>query len=165
MSILQQLITKALLASIILLSIQTTMEAQSTSPVKDIVIVHGAFADGSGWEAAYTILTKRGYSVAVVQNPLSSLEEDVEAATRAIDRESGPVVLVGHSWGGTVITQANAHPKVAKLVYIAAPFLRKHIGLVATNVKDVAITDSGHWVVQEQTDQVLTAMKDFYLAQ
>jgi pimeloyl-ACP methyl ester carboxylesterase len=119
MNPLQTFITKIFLTSIILLSIQTTMEAQST-PVKDIVIVHGAFADGSGWEAVYTLLTKRGYSVSVVQNPLSSLEDDVEAATRAIDKKSGPVVLVGHSWGGTVITQTGVHPKVAKLVYVAA---------------------------------------------
>lgn len=119
MNPLQRLITKIFLTSIILLSIQTTMNAQST-PVKDIVIVHGAFADGSGWEAVYALLTTRGYSVTVVQNPLSSLEDDVEAATRAIDKKTGPVVLVGHSWGGTVITQAGVHPKVSKLVYVAA---------------------------------------------
>jgi pimeloyl-ACP methyl ester carboxylesterase len=120
MNTLQSLITKILLVSITLISSQSPMQAQSTSAVKDIVIVHGAFADGSGWEAVYNILTKRGYSVTVVQNPLSSLEDDVEAATRAIDKKSGPVVLVGHSWGGTVITQTGVHAKVASLVYVAA---------------------------------------------
>lgn len=93
--------------------------AQST--VKNVVLVHGAFADGSGWEGVYKILTAKGYNVTVVQNPLSGgLEEDVEAVTRALDKQDGPTVLVGHSWGGTVITQAGVHPKVASLVYVAA---------------------------------------------
>lgn len=108
------------LAGIMLTLTATPMQAQSNSPVKNIVIVHGAFADGSGWEAVYTILKSHGYDVTVVQNPLSSLEDDVEAATRAIDKKSGRVVLVGHSWGGTVITQAGVHAKVASLVYVAA---------------------------------------------
>jgi len=94
--------------------------AQHDSTVKNIVIVHGAFADGSGWENVYTILKAHGYNVTMVQNPLSSLEDDVAAAQRAIDKQDGPVVLVGHSWGGTVITQAGNHDKVASLVYVAA---------------------------------------------
>jgi pimeloyl-ACP methyl ester carboxylesterase len=89
-------------------------------PVKNIVIVHGAFADGSGWKAVYTILTKKGYHVTIVQNPLTSLNDDVEATNRILDQQDGPTVLVGHSWGGTVITQAGVHPKVLSLVYVAA---------------------------------------------
>ena len=92
-------------------------EAQS---IKNIVLVHGAFADGSGWRALYDILTKKGFHVTVVQNPLSSLEDDVAATKLALDKQDGPTVLVGHSWGGVVITQAGDHPKVAALVYVAA---------------------------------------------
>lgn len=88
--------------------------------VKNIVLVHGAFADGSGWEAVYKILKSRGYNVTVVQNPLSSLEDDVAATKLALDKQDGPAVLVGHSWGGSVITQAGNSPKVVSLVYVAA---------------------------------------------
>src|SRR5882672_11455574 len=85
-----------------------------------IVLVHGAFADGSGWKALYKILTKQGYEVTVVQNPLTSLEDDVAATNVVLDKQDGPVVLAGHSWGGAVITEAGNHPKVEALVYIAA---------------------------------------------
>jgi len=88
--------------------------------IKNVVLVHGAFADGSGWRALWEILTKRGYEVSVVQNPLTSLEDDVAAANVVLDNQNGPTVLVGHSWGGAVITQAGNHPKVASLVYVAA---------------------------------------------
>lgn len=94
--------------------------AQSVSSIKNIVIVHGAFADASGWEEVYKILTKKGYQVSMVQNPLSSLEDDVAATEKVLDKQDGPVILVGHSWGGAVITQAGTHPKVAALVYVAA---------------------------------------------
>jgi len=94
--------------------------AQPASAVKNIVIVHGAFADGSGWENVFAILKAHGYNVTMVQNPLTSLEDDVAAAQRVIDKQDGPVVLVGHSWGGTVITQAGNNDKVASLVYVAA---------------------------------------------
>lgn len=94
--------------------------AQTTPKVKNIVIVHGAFADGSGFKAVYDILSKQGYNVSVVQNPLSSLQDDVDAANRIIDKQDGPVILVGHSWGGSVITQAGNNPKVVALVYVAA---------------------------------------------
>lgn len=94
--------------------------AQTKVAAKNIVMVHGAFADASGWENVYKILSSRGYNVTMVQNPLSSLEDDVAATTRIIDKQDGPVVLVGHSWGGTVITQAGVSPKVASLVYVAA---------------------------------------------
>lgn len=87
---------------------------------KNIVFVHGAFADGSGYEKIYRILTKKGYHVSIVQNPLSSLKDDVDATTHILDKQDGPTILVGHSWGGTVITEAGVHPKVVALVYIAA---------------------------------------------
>src|SRR6187402_3264311 len=86
--------------------------------VNNIVIVHGAFADGSGWEDIYKILTKKGYHLTIVQNPLTSLEDDVAATNYALARQDGPVILVGHSWGGTVITQAGVAEKVIRLVYI-----------------------------------------------
>jgi len=74
--------------------------------VRNVVLVHGAFADGSGWKGVYDNLTKRGYRVTIVQNPLTSLADDVAATARALERQDGPVILVGHSWGGTVITEA-----------------------------------------------------------
>ena len=88
--------------------------------VKNVVLVHGAFADGSGWKALYEILTKKGYNVTVVQNPLSSLEDDAAATKVVLDKQDGPTILVGHSWGGAVITEAGNHPNVAALVYVAA---------------------------------------------
>jgi pimeloyl-ACP methyl ester carboxylesterase len=88
--------------------------------VKNVVLVHGAFADGSGWRGVYDELVSRGYRVTIVQNPLTSLADDVAATTRALDRQDGPAVLVGHSWGGTVITEAGVHPKVSSLVYVSA---------------------------------------------
>lgn len=88
--------------------------------VKNVVLVHGAFADGSGWRGVYENLTARGYTVTVVQNPLTSLEDDVAATTRVLSRQDGPTILVGHSWGGTVITEAGVHPNVAGLVYVSA---------------------------------------------
>jgi pimeloyl-ACP methyl ester carboxylesterase len=91
-----------------------------TTGIKNIVIVHGAFADASGWEAVYKILVKDGYKVTLVQNPTSSLAEDVAATNFALERQDGPVVLVGHSWGGTVITQAGNADNVKSLVYVAA---------------------------------------------
>ena len=88
--------------------------------IKNIVLVHGAFADGAGWRRVYDDLTARGYRVSIVQNPLTSLADDVAATTRVLDRQDGPTVLVGHSWGGTVITEAGNHPNVAGLVYVSA---------------------------------------------
>jgi pimeloyl-ACP methyl ester carboxylesterase len=85
-----------------------------------VVLVHGGFVDGSGWEDVHRILKKDGYKVSVVQNPTSSLADDVAATKRVLAGQKGPVVLVGHSYGGVVITEAGNHPKVAGLVYIAA---------------------------------------------
>jgi pimeloyl-ACP methyl ester carboxylesterase len=88
--------------------------------IKNVVLVHGAFADGSGWRGVYDELTARGYRVTIAQIPLTSLADDVAAATRVLERQSGPTVLVGHSWGGTVITEAGVHANVAALVYVSA---------------------------------------------
>jgi pimeloyl-ACP methyl ester carboxylesterase len=88
--------------------------------IKNIVMVHGAWADGSGWRAIYDILKKEGYNVRIVQNPLTSLTADVAATDRVLDRMDGPTILVGHSYGGAVITEAGDHEKVAGLVYVEA---------------------------------------------
>jgi pimeloyl-ACP methyl ester carboxylesterase len=88
--------------------------------VRNVVLVHGAFADGSGWRGVYERLTARGYQVSIVQNPLTSLADDVAATRRVLDRQNGPTILVGHSWGGTVITEAGIHPHVVGLVYVSA---------------------------------------------
>ncbi|RYB94087.1 alpha/beta hydrolase [Nocardioides oleivorans] len=88
--------------------------------IRNVVLVHGAFADGSGWRLVHDHLTSRGYRVSIVQNPLTSFDDDVAATRRVLDRQDGPTVLVGHSWGGTVITEAGSHDKVAGLVYVAA---------------------------------------------
>ena len=92
----------------------------TTSGVKNVVLVHGGFVDGSGWQGVYKALKKDGYTVAVVQNPTVSLEDDVAVTKRTIAAQDGPVILVGHSYGGAVITEAGNDPKVAALVYIAA---------------------------------------------
>src|SRR3954447_25590190 len=88
--------------------------------ITNVVLVHGGFVDGSGWEGVYKILTKDGYRVSIVQNPTISLADDVAATKRSVAAQNGPVVLVGHSYGGVVITEAGNDPKVARLVYIAA---------------------------------------------
>lgn len=91
-----------------------------TEQIKNVVLVHGSFADGSGWRGVYDLLTARGYRVSIVQNPLTSFADDVAATNRVLDLQDGPTILVGHSWGGTVITDAGVHPKVAGLVYVSA---------------------------------------------
>ena len=96
------------------------MTRMADSAAASIVLVHGGFVDGSGWEAVYRILTKDGYAVSVVQNPTISLANDVAVTRRVVAAQSGPVILVGHSYGGVVITEAGNDPKVAGLVYIAA---------------------------------------------
>jgi pimeloyl-ACP methyl ester carboxylesterase len=90
------------------------------APKKTVVLVHGAFADGSSWAKVIPLLEAKGLHVISVQNPLTSLADDAAAARRAIELAPGPVILVGHSWGGSVITQAGNHDKVKALVYIAA---------------------------------------------
>ncbi|MFC8661001.1 alpha/beta fold hydrolase [Streptomyces sp. NPDC057199] len=90
------------------------------STVKNIVLVHGGFVDGSGWQAVYRLLARDGFDVSVVQNPTHSLEGDVAVTHQVLDSQDGPSVLVGHSYGGAVITEAGRHDGVAALVYIAA---------------------------------------------
>jgi len=114
-------LTTTLMGATLLL--QTTLKVAAAPPptgIKNVVLVHGAFADGSGWEAVAKILEKDGYTVSVVQHPETSFAEDVKFTKAEIDRQPGPVVLVGHSYGGAVITEAGNDPNVAALVYIAA---------------------------------------------
>ena len=88
--------------------------------MKNVVLVHGGFVDGAGWEGVYQILKKKGYNVSVVQNPTISLKDDVRVTKQVLAAQDGPAILVGHSYGGAVITEAGTHPKVAGLVYITA---------------------------------------------
>src|SRR6201997_4953293 len=92
----------------------------SGTPIKNIVLVHGAWADGSGWKGVYGILVKDGYNVSIVQEPETSFQEDVAATKRVLAQQDGQCILVGHSYGGAVITEAGTDPSVAGLVYIAA---------------------------------------------
>jgi len=96
------------------------MAQRIDSTVQTIVLVHGGFVDGSGWEEVYKLLKKDGYNVSIVQNPTLSLADDVAATKRVLATLGGPVILVGHSYGGAVITEAGNDPKVAGLVYITA---------------------------------------------
>jgi pimeloyl-ACP methyl ester carboxylesterase len=98
----------------------TPRHAPTTAARPTIVLVHGGFVDGSGWQGVYGMLRKDGYTVRVVQNSTTSLADDVTATRQLIDAQEGPVLLVGHSYGGAVITEAGNHPKVTGLVYIAA---------------------------------------------
>ena len=102
------------------MSNNTAEEPRTVEGIRNVVLVHGAFADGSGWRGVYDNLTSRGHRVTIVQIPLTSLEDDVAATARVLDQQDGPTILVGHSWGGTVITEAGTHEKVAGLVYVAA---------------------------------------------
>lgn len=102
---------------------------------KNVVLVHGGFVDGAGWGSVYRILKKGGYQVSIVQNPTTSLQDDVAATQRVLATQDGPVVLVGHSYGGAVITEAGRHPRVSALVYITA-FAPDAGESVATLIKD-----------------------------
>jgi pimeloyl-ACP methyl ester carboxylesterase len=110
----------ALAAVVVATSPVLDAKAAGIGAVKNIVLVHGADNDGSAWRAVYDILKKDGYHVSVVQEPLTGLSDDVAATQRVIDQQDGPVILVGHSYGGTIITVAGADPKVRALVYVAA---------------------------------------------
>ena len=114
--------TKSLIAAaaLFLAAAVAGTSAQAAPPVKNVVLVHGGFVDGSGWKGVYDILKKDGYNVAIVQNPTVSLKDDVAVTKRAIAQFDGPVVLVGHSYGGVVISEAGTDEKVKSLVYIAA---------------------------------------------
>ena len=111
---------KNMLAATAVFALGTLAAQAAESSVKNVVLVHGGFVDGSGWSQVYRGLRKDGYSVAVVQNPTTSLAADVAATKLAISQQSGTVILVGHSYGGAVITEAGTDPKVKGLVYIAA---------------------------------------------
>jgi pimeloyl-ACP methyl ester carboxylesterase len=111
----------SVIASALLSTGAMAQQAQAApAPVKNIVLVHGAFVDGSGWRPVYDILTKDGYNVTLVQEPLTSFQDDVAATKRILERQDGPAVLVGHSYGGAIITEAGNDPHVKALVYIAA---------------------------------------------
>ncbi|MBR1221852.1 alpha/beta hydrolase [Bradyrhizobium sp. U87765 SZCCT0131] len=112
---------KRLLTSVAAAALAVGMSGvASAEPIKNIVLVHGAFADGSGWRAVTDILERDGYSVSIVQEPETSLADDAAATKRIIERVNAPLILVGHSYGGAVITQAGNEPQVRGLVYIAA---------------------------------------------
>jgi len=124
--------------------------------IKNVVLVHGAFADGSGWEPVATILKRDGYKVSVAQPPETSYAEDQKFTKAAIDRMDGPVVLVGHSYGGSIITEAGNHPKVAALVYIAAFALDEGESCASIEQavpqasKAFTPDDNGNWWIQEE---------------
>ena len=111
---------KAVIAALVLALTVGVAASATAAPVKNIVLVHGAFADGSSWSRVIPILQAKGYRVTAVQNPLTSLADDVAATQRAIDLQDGPVILVGHSWAGVVITEAGVDSKVVGLVYVSA---------------------------------------------
>jgi pimeloyl-ACP methyl ester carboxylesterase len=129
----------------VLVAASTAVEAGSaaTGTVKSIVLVHGANTDGSGWRGVYDILTKDGYRVSVVQRPLTGLDDDVAATKRVIDQLEGPVILVGHSYGGSIITVAGADPKVRALVYVAAlqPDVGETTGELAASMPGAMASD------------------------
>lgn len=114
------LITPVAMAAAMAINPATSHLDHAPSAIHNVVLVHGAFADGSSWAKVISLLSSQGYHVIAVQNPLSSLADDVAATKRAIAMQDGPVILVGHSWAGMVITQAGSDPKVAGLVYVAA---------------------------------------------
>jgi pimeloyl-ACP methyl ester carboxylesterase len=102
------------------LALASDAHTANPSPVTNIVLVHGAWVDGSGWKPVYDILTRQGFHVTIVQEPETSFADDVAATKRVLDRQNGPTLLVGHSYGGSIITQAGVHPNVVGLVYVAA---------------------------------------------
>lgn len=115
--------TKKILAAAaasLALAAAPSVSARQADPVKSVVLVHGGFVDGSGWADVYQQLTRDGYKVTVVQNPTNSLADDVAVTRRAIAAADGKVILVGHSYGGVVVSEAGTDPKVAGVVYIAA---------------------------------------------
>lgn len=110
----------ALSATVALSAVVAGTAAEAAPAVRNVVLVHGGFVDGSGWQGVYNILRKKGYSVTIVQNPTTSLADDVAFTKRAIAQQDGPVILVGHSYGGVVVSEAGTDPKVKAVVYIAA---------------------------------------------
>ena len=111
---------KACLAVLAAVSLVSTTVPASADTLKNIVLVHGAWVDASGWKPVYEILTKEGFNVTMVQEPETSFADDVAATKRILDLQDGPTLLVGHSYGGSIITEAGVHPNVVGLVYVAA---------------------------------------------
>jgi pimeloyl-ACP methyl ester carboxylesterase len=107
-------------AAMVLTSTANAAPHETQATAKNVVLVHGGFVDGSGWQKVYSILKKDGYNVSIVQNPTTSFADDVAFTKRAIAQQDGPVVLVGHSYGGVVVSEAGTDPKIQSLVYIAA---------------------------------------------
>jgi pimeloyl-ACP methyl ester carboxylesterase len=126
----------SILALSLLVVLSGTFSGRAATPVKNIVLVHGAFGDGSSWSKVIPLLQAKGYNVIAVQNPLSSLADDVAATKPAIAQMNGPVILVGHSWAGMVVSEAGSDPKVAGLVYVSA--------LVPTKGQSAADTTKGY---------------------
>jgi pimeloyl-ACP methyl ester carboxylesterase len=113
-------ISKSFFIVFVLLSCGTLSAQNEDHRIRNIVLVHGAWADGSGWKGVYDILAKDGYNVSIVQEPETSFQEDVAATKRVLALQNGPVILVAHSYGGAIITEAGTDPSVVGLVYIAA---------------------------------------------
>ncbi len=149
-------LTAALIATALLLGSAESAIAVAPSGIKNVVLVHGAFADGSGWEAVATILKNDGYKVSVAQPPETSYAEDIKYTRAAIDAVGGPVVLVGHSYGGSIITEAGNHPNVAALVYIAAFALDEGESCASIEQalpqasKAFKADSDGNWWIEEQ---------------
>ena len=126
------------------------------APVKNIVLVHGAWVDGSGSKPVYEILKRDGYTVSIAQEPLASLEADVTATKRIPDLQDGPTILVAHSYGGSIITEAGVHPNVVGLVYVAAHAPERERGaamdaVVAQRAGDArCVTPQHHALVEER---------------
>jgi pimeloyl-ACP methyl ester carboxylesterase len=124
-------------------------------PAKNVVLVHGAFADGSGWKPVAELLRQDGYTVSIVQEPETSLADDVAAANRILDRQPGPAVLVGHSYGGAVITEAGNNAHVTSLVYVAAfapdegEKLGPLLGSIAPAANSIAPTADGYLLIDQ----------------
>src|SRR5512133_3635239 len=113
-------ISQSVCIALLLLTCCTLSAQSEKGRVRNIVLVHGAWADGSGWKGVYDILVKEGYNVSIVQEPETSFKEDVAATKRVLAQQDGPCILVAHSYGGAVITEAGTDPSVAGLVYVAA---------------------------------------------
>jgi pimeloyl-ACP methyl ester carboxylesterase len=138
-------------------------EQRASVPVKNIVLVHGAWVDASGWKPVYDILIRDGYTVTMVQEPLTSLEEDVAATKRILDLQNGPCILVAHSYGGSIITEAGMDPHVVGLVYVAAhaPDVGEDEGDLGKKMPSATSKQEG---AVKKTDDGFTFLdpKDFY---
>ena len=136
------------LCIVLLLLTYSTLSAQNAQPrrVRNIVLVHGAWADGSGWKGVYDVLVKDGFNVSIVQEPETSFQDDVAATKRVLALQDGPSMLVAHSYGGAVITEAGTDPSVAGLVYIAA------------HMPDAGESEAGSQKGNESLESVLKAL-------